>query len=256
MECVAAIPVRISSARVPRKALIEVDGRPLFWHVWQNVVRSNQFASVIVCTDSSVVAGQVKSWGGDVIMTPVTCRCGSERIAAVLDQLPGDRIVNVQADMLHVSNQLLEDLVSQMKARNADVVTPVYQIREPSDLFNPGIVKVAIGAQGRALYFSRHPVPFVRDLPRRQWLSGHQFYAHIGLYGFRRTALAAYSSLPEHPLEESEQLEQLRLLASGCLIETFVTTSVPVAINSLRDVHRVRAAVGQVPASLDASGVL
>lgn len=236
----AFIPARLGSTRLPGKVLAAIHGKPLIWHVWSRVSEAKSFDAVYVATDSEEVRNVVEGWGGKVFMTSPECRSGTERIASIIDQIDADFIVNVQGDEPLVSPVMLDDLVSTWKAQPSDLVTPVFPIHSPEEIFNPNLVKVARSDSGEALYFSRSPIPYVRDLPQAEWLQYQQHWGHVGVYGYRRDVLAAYLSLPVSKLEQMEQLEQLRFLNAGYRFMTFETDYRPVAVDVQSDLDRVR----------------
>jgi len=173
-------------------------------------------------------------------MTSPNCRSGTERIASILDGLKGQFILNVQGDEPFIDPVLLDALVERFANYGGDVVTPVYPIRELATLTNPAVVKVVRGADGRAWYFSRSPIPHVRGVPIEEWPARGLHWGHLGVYGYARSKLAVYATLPESPLEGIEALEQLRFLEAGWRIQTVETDYHVVAIDTLEDLIRAR----------------
>jgi len=155
--------------------LADIHGKPMLWHIWQRVQQVQSLKQVLVATDSVEVFRVVESWGGNVLMTNPDCRSGTERIASIIDRVDADCVLNVQGDEPLIDPRMLENLVASWSVVGGDLITPVFQIRAQSDLFNPNIVKVARGLDGRALYFSRSPIPYVRDLPPERWLEQQVF---------------------------------------------------------------------------------
>lgn len=240
MKTIAVIPARLESTRLPRKVLADIHGQPLIWHVWSRVSQAKNINTVYIATDSTEVQTVVENWGGQVLMTSPDCRSGTERIASCLDRLDADLILNVQGDEPLIDPVMLETLVQQWLSSEVDLVTPVYRITSLDELTDPNVVKVVCTESGTALYFSRSPVPFVRDCPIGEWLGQHTFWGHIGVYGYRRSALEAYSTLPISPLEQTERLEQLRFLAAGYRFQTVKTPYHPIAVDVPEDLDRVR----------------
>ena len=236
----ACIPARLASTRLPRKVLADINGKPLLWHVWNQVMKVSGLYQVYIATDSDEVRTQVESWGGKVLMTSPTCRSGTERVASTLDCIDGDLIFNVQGDEPLIDPQILELMVEVWKQKGGDIITPVYKITEVTDLFNPNVVKVVRGLDGQVMYFSRSPVPFVRDLETERWLEQGNFWAHVGVYGYTRKALADYLRLPVSPLESVEKLEQLRFLDAGYVIQSVETDYHPISVDTRADLERVR----------------
>lgn len=240
MSAIAVIPARLASTRFPRKVLADLHGRPLLWHVWRRTCQASSFSAVHVATDSLEVKEAVESWGGSALLTSPECRSGTERIASLLPCLEAELIVNVQGDEPLLDPAMLDLLVDAGLQPQVELVTPVYQITEACDLSNPNIVKVARAADGRALYFSRSPIPHRRGLPLERWLEGGEYWGHVGVYGYRRLVLEGYTRLPASPLEASEKLEQLRFLEAGYTFHTIETGYRPVAVDTPEDLERVR----------------
>jgi 3-deoxy-manno-octulosonate cytidylyltransferase (CMP-KDO synthetase) len=240
-ECVAIIPARLASTRLPGKVLIDIHGKPMLWHVWQRVCQARHIAAVYVATDSPEVQEAVKQWGGNALMTSPACCSGTERIASIIDTIAGDFVINVQGDEPLIAPAMLDKMIEYWHTMVCDLITPIYRITNLDDLQNPNIVKVARAANGRALYFSRSPIPHTRDYPQAHWLDRTAYWGHVGVYGYSRTILQEYPTLPEGALEVVEKLEQLRLLESGYHIQTIETNYHPVAIDTEADLQRVRA---------------
>lgn len=219
MKIACAIPARLESKRFPRKVLADVGGEPLVCHVWRQLSQIAWLDELCVVTDSTEVRDAVEQAGGRVLMSSPNCASGTERIWSVLDQIPGDVVINVQADQVYVSEDVLSSLVAALTETDADVATPIYRITSIETLFDPNRVKVVCGNGGRALYFSRSPIPYVRDVPREGWRRLHDYWGHSGIYAFRREVLQQYGDLPRSVLETVERLEQLRWLAGGWSIQ-------------------------------------
>ncbi len=219
MTAVVCIPARLASSRFPRKVLALLDGKPLLQHVYQNAQASRLAARTYILADSNEVRTVAEGFGATVLMTSPDCPSGTARIASALDRIEGDIIVNVQGDEPLLQAVVIDAMIERLQQGDAGVATPVVRITDPADLDNPNIVKVARTDSGRALYFSRSAIPHVRDVPRSEWLGCAQFWAHVGLYAYRRPVVAQYGALPEGRLEALERLEQLRLLEAGITID-------------------------------------
>lgn len=240
MYAVAVIPGRLGSTRLPRKVLSNIGGKPLIQHVWERVSQAQTIDDVLVATDSTEVADTVTAWGGKSWMTDSNCQSGTERIASILDELNADLVLNVQGDEPLVDPRMLDALVSKWMSAPCDLITPIYRITCTDDLSNPNVVKVARGQDGRALYFSRSPIPYVRDWPMVNWLEHQDFWGHIGVYGYRREVLEQYMSLPDSSVQQAESLEQLRFLDAGYTFQTVETTYRSVAVDTQEDLEKVR----------------
>lgn len=246
---VAVIPARLHSTRLPRKVLVEIDGKPMIRHVYERTLSARSINRVLIATDSDEVVRAVEQWGGEVAMTDTGLSSGTARIASIMDRIDAEIVVNVQGDQPLVEPELVDSLVQGFQNSTADIVTPVWQITHVSDLTDPGIAKVVRGNDGRALYFSRSPIPYVRDAPLVDWPKRATFWAQYGIYGFRRHVLERFNaSLPPSELEQAEKLEQLRFLEAGYTIYTLTTRFRQIAVDTAEDltrVHRILASRSQ-----------
>lgn len=240
MKVSVVIPARWKSERFPGKMLADLGGKPLLWHTWSRVCRMTRAQEVLVAVDDKKIFEEVQRWGGNAIMTDESCESGTERMFSILEKLKGDMILNVQGDECFVDPRLLDQLVEHWSIRKPDIITPVYKIRRREDLENPGNVKVVVAGNGRALYFSRSPVPYLRGVDMADWVDKQDFWWHLGIYGYRRDVLAAYKKLPKSSLEEMEKLEQLRYLEAGYAIEVFETNYHEIAVDTVDDLEKAR----------------
>ncbi len=240
IDAVAVLPVRIDSKRLPRKVLADLDGRPMLWHTWQQVIQAGCFVEVLVASDSPSIVELVSSWGGQAVQTQGDFRNGTERIASIVDRLNTSYIVNVQADMPLINGRVFHRLLSDWERAPEDVITPVYRLSTLHELCDPSVVKVVRTTHGRAIYFSRQPVPYLRDAPIDQWLEHASFWGHVGIYGFPRAALSQYLVCPPSMLELVENLEQLRFFETGISIVTSESNDPPLRIDTADDLMRAR----------------
>lgn len=214
------IPARLSSQRLPHKPLHDIAGRPLIEWVWRRVVAFGLFDTLVVATDSARVADVARAFGATVALTRDDHPSGTDRVAEVarLPEHAGfDTIVNVQGDEPFVRRDHLESAIGLVRDGGWDAGTVATPIRTVQEWREPSIVKVVRADDGGALYFSRAPVPFIRDTeqPGPDAFAQGLFLRHVGIYSYRRDALLRWVSLPEAPLERAERLEQLRPLAAG-----------------------------------------
>jgi 3-deoxy-manno-octulosonate cytidylyltransferase (CMP-KDO synthetase) len=232
------IPARLGSTRLARKPLVEIAGRTMIAHTYAVAVRA-RCGRVLVLTDAEEVADEVRSFGGEVLMTDARHESGTARIASVADQVSTSIVVNLQADAPLIDPRVLAEAADQAAACGAPVTMPVYRLTRDEDLVDPGIVKVVRAADGRALYCSRSPIPYVRDASAA-WAPGAKFFGHPGLYAYTADFLRAFPELPMSPLEDAEKLEQLRWLEAGLRIHTFEVEPQPKSIDTPGDLERVR----------------
>lgn len=232
----AIIPARLGSERLPRKPLQLLGGRPIVEWVWKQVVQFKVADHVAVATDSEEIAGICYAFGADVEMTSESHRSGTERVAEVSARHPDfDIVVNVQGDEPFVAESHVTEAV-RMVRNGFDVGTVGTPIGTLEAWRDPMAVKIALGANGRALYFSRAPIPFQRDRnPSPEDLVSNEYLRHIGVYAYTREALARWVLLPETRLENLEKLEQLRPLAAGMSFGVAAVSELSVGIDTQAD---------------------
>ncbi len=241
MTVIGVIPSRYASTRLPAKALIDIKGKPMVRRVYEQAKKASLVNRVVVATDDERIARVVRNFGGEVVMTSSDILSGSDRVAAVAEQIEGNIFVNIQGDEPLIDPRMIDQGVSILKNdSNVLAGTLVRRIEDPRDLQNPAIVKVVRDAHGDALYFTRSVVPFQRDeKDRSSWVLKTPYYKHIGLYVFRRDFLQEFSRLKQGPLEEAEKLEQLRILEAGYRIRTAVTEYDSIPVDTSDDVAKV-----------------
>ncbi len=241
MEIVAVIPARFASTRLPGKPLLSDTGRPLIQHVVEAARRSKSIERVIVATDDDRIAAAVSRFGGEFMMTSATHATGTDRVAEVAATLEGCRIVvNLQGDEPEISGETLDQVVALLEN---DPEVPMSTLATPiideSIYRDPSCVKVVRSSRGRALYFSRSPIPCHRDgLPQNPTPANPLAYLHLGLYAYRRDFLLNLNTLPHSPIEAAEKLEQLRVLEAGYPIAVGVVDEPSIGIDTPEDYAR------------------
>lgn len=240
-QIVGVIPARYASQRLPAKALVNLFGKPMVQRVYERASSAQLLNKVIVATDDRRIVEVVERFGGEALLTSVDIKSGSDRVAAVADQIAGDIFVNVQGDEPLIAPEMIDEAVRVvLDDEIAQVGTLAKRIETASDLINPNIVKVVIGEDGYALYFSRSAIPYIRGLADTStWLERHTFYKHIGLYVFRSEFLRQYSRMAESRLERAEKLEQLRILANGGRIKIGITEFDSIPVDTAEDAEKV-----------------
>lgn len=240
----AVIPARIGSERLPRKPLVPLAGRPLIEWVWRRARSFDVLDRVVVATDSAEVADVCRGFGAEAVLTAATHPSGTDRVAevALAEAYRGARVVvNVQGDEPFLEQDAVGAAVRMVDAGFdvGTVAAPVFTLEAWHD---PKIVKVVCGSGGRALYFSRAPVPFLRSgEPSTSALAAAPFLRHLGVYAYRPAALARWVAMPEGELERVEKLEQLRPLAAGLTIGVGVVARAEVGIDTPEDARRADA---------------
>ncbi len=242
MTVTAVIPARYASTRLPGKPLAEIDGRPMIQWVCERVGRASLVDAVIVATDDQRIFDAVSAFGGKVVMTAPDHPSGTDRLAEVAENLNSEIIVNVQGDEPLIEGAVIDAAIRPMvEGDSAPVATAATRIKSREDLLNPDVVKVVTDGAGYALYFSRSPIPFDRDVaPSSMDQDKRPFWKHIGLYVYRKDFLLQYSRLDRTPLEMREKLEQLRILEHGHRIRVVETAYDSLGVDSLEDLERIR----------------
>jgi 3-deoxy-manno-octulosonate cytidylyltransferase (CMP-KDO synthetase) len=237
----AIIPARFASSRFPGKPLVLIQGESMISRVVKQVSQSKMLSRVLVATDDQRIFDHVEQIGSQVVMTRGDHPSGTDRCAEVAAKFPEyDVIINVQGDEPFIQPQQIDLLAQTLLVKpESQIATLAKKITEHTDLFNPNIVKVVANRVGRAIYFSRHPIPFLRGQEQANWLEHHDFYKHIGLYGFRRATLLELAALQPTPLEKAESLEQLRWLEHGYPIEVGITELETIGVDMPEDLYRV-----------------
>ncbi|MCW5922012.1 MAG: 3-deoxy-manno-octulosonate cytidylyltransferase [Saprospiraceae bacterium] len=221
----AVIPARWASTRFPGKPLADIGGKTMIQRVCEQVARCGRVDKAVVATDDERIFEHVRSFGGEVMMTRAAHPSGTDRCAEVAGYFPQARwVLNVQGDEPFIQPEQI-DLLAEILASSArfPIATLAKKIETQEALLNPNVVKVVFSEKNGALYFSRHPIPFLRGVEERDWLEHHVFYKHIGLYGFRRATLLRLARLAPTSLERAESLEQLRWLEHGIRIAVGIT---------------------------------
>jgi 3-deoxy-manno-octulosonate cytidylyltransferase (CMP-KDO synthetase) len=236
-KAVAVIPARYESSRFPGKPLAQVAGRAMIERVFGRTKQANRIGRVVVATDDERIVAAVKAFGGEAVMTRRDHHVGTERVAEVAAHITAEIYVNVQGDEPLIDPEAIDALLAEMEEDPQILVaTPCSVIGQASEIMDPNVVKVVMDFDGNALYFSRAPIPWVRDTgthPTARHLK------HIGLYAFRREALLDFPTLPPGDLERLEQLEQLRWLENGYKIRVVECDYESVSVDVPADVARV-----------------
>ena len=257
MATLVVIPARYGSTRFPGKPLAALDGKPMIQHVYEGARGAQGIDEVVVATDDERIIRAVAAFGGTAVMTSSTCRSGSERAAEVARTRQASVVINVQGDEPLVHPDMLSPLASFLSQHQAvPMASLMTKLSRPEDVANPNIVKVVVDRDGFALYFSRAPIPHWRDSELRG--TGHgargtgnqnapppaprpppQHFKHLGIYGYQRHFLLQFPSLEPTPLEQAEQLEQLRALEHGYRIKLLETVHDTIGVDTPEDLKRV-----------------
>jgi len=238
----AVIPARLGSTRLPRKPLHIIAGRPLVEWVWRRVSAAECLDLVVIATDSEEIADHARSFGATVELTSPLHPSGTDRVAEVARRFPYrdfPLIVNVQGDEPFIETMHIAEAVRLVRDDGWDVGTVASPLRSREEWRAHSLVKVVRGDDGGALYFSRSPIPHVRDgEPAQTDFSTGEFLRHIGVYAYRSGALQSWVDLPESNLERLERLEQLRPLGAGLRIGVAVVPGAEAGVDTLEDAER------------------
>ena len=232
------IPARYGSSRFPGKPLVMLDRKPMIQHVYEQAAACLAVTEVLVATDDERIKQAVDRFGGRAVMVAGDYRTGTDRVAGVARMFGGDYFVNLQGDEIPLQADLLADLIEPFIKSDTGMGTLKRRIDSTEDVHNPSVVKVVTDHLGNALYFSRAPIPLVRDDPSRRAVGGLH-YIHLGLYMYRRDTLLKLASLPTGRLEEAEKLEQLRALEHGIAIRVWETKHASLRVDTPEDVESV-----------------
>lgn len=239
MKVLAIIPARYQSSRFPGKPLALLDGKPIVQHVYEAVAQ--HYPDTYVATDDERIFQCVTQFGGQALMTSPHHQSGTDRCREAYEQLGKDFdvVLNVQGDEPFIQVAQLEALTACFEHPHTQIATlikPYERSQSYEELANPNRPKVIINEAGKALYFSRSVIPYLRALPQEQWLAkGPTFYHHIGLYAYRPESLQRITQLLPSPLEQAESLEQLRWIEAGLHIHTAVTHIETIGIDTPED---------------------
>jgi 3-deoxy-manno-octulosonate cytidylyltransferase (CMP-KDO synthetase) len=238
---IGIIPARYASTRFPGKPLVDIAGKTMIQRVYEQAKKSSNIREVIVATDDARIEKTVKAFGGAVCMTSPGHQSGTDRCAEVLEKsgLKADAVINIQGDEPFIDPQQIDLVCACFNDDSVELATLVKRISSSEMLFNPNSPKVILDNDHNAIYFSRHPIPFMRGIGQTEWLNSHTFYQHIGIYGYRPETLRKITKLPVSLLEKAESLEQLRWIENGYKIRTATTTLETLAIDSPEDLTRI-----------------
>ena len=238
MKAVAVIPARYGSTRLPGKPLLDICGKPLIQRVWEVVAQVPNIDEIIVATDDDRIAKTVQDFGGKAMMTSTDCQSGSDRVREVAQSVDADVYVNVQGDEPLLVPSAIEKLLDVFTQDEDVLVATLCSPISREEAQSPNQVKVVCDHVGNALYFSRAPLPFVREANETT-----DYFGHIGIYAYRQNALCSFTSLPVSPLEQAEKLEQLRFLQAGISIRVLEVPRMGVGVDTQEDLERIRTVV-------------
>lgn len=230
------IPARYSSTRLPAKPLLLVKNKPIIQYVYEAAKQSKLASEVIVATDDERIKAAVENFNGKCEMTSAKHKCGSDRIAEIANRHPEfDYILNLQGDEPQITPEVIDLAIETLiKDDNTDISTLVRKITDTNQIENPNCVKCVFDKDYNALYFSRCPIPFARNKEEIP------YYAHIGIYGYKKDSLIKMTKLEQSGIEKQESLEQLRALFNGMKIKVAITDLNPTGIDTQEDYEKFK----------------
>jgi 3-deoxy-manno-octulosonate cytidylyltransferase (CMP-KDO synthetase) len=241
MKKVIVIPVRYASTRLPAKPLIEINGKPIIQWVYEKASGSRLKDRIIIATDDERILKAAIAFGAEAVMTSAACKSGTDRVYEAMVGQEGDIVINLQGDEPFIRADMVDTLFSAIEREGLNMATLCCPLKDDTELADPNTVKVVIDKDSFALYFSRSPIPFVRGQGRAP------LYKHIGIYGFERSFLEQFVFLGKSRLEETESLEQLRVLENGYKIKVLTTQYNGFGIDTEADLERARIALNKPP---------
>jgi 3-deoxy-manno-octulosonate cytidylyltransferase (CMP-KDO synthetase) len=249
MKALGVIPARLGSTRLSEKILRSLGGKPMIQHVWERAKEAKKLEDVFVATDDARIRECVEGFGGKAFMTRADHPNGTSRIAEVMSRFPQEIVINIQGDQPLVDPKALDEMVSIFeRSKDVEMLTLAVRMTDRASFENPNVVKVICDAAGDALYFSRAPIPFYQGKVDRAF----SFLKHLGVYGYRRDFLLQFVTWQPGILENTEKLEQLRVLERGRSIRVIETKYDFISVDTEEDLREVesrllRAGEGQLP---------
>jgi len=243
LQVVSVIPARYGSTRLLAKPLADIHGKTMIQWVYERTKRARGISRVIVATDDERIVSAVRKFGGDAMMTAPDIQSGTDRVWAVAQQVPGDVFVNVQGDEPLIEPSAIEAGLELVTSGRFTMATVMTRLKDEAELREPSVVKVLADKTDRAIYFSRHPIPYSRGpLPTMEPATGAEFVSrrHVGLYIYTRETLKRFSSLPPSALETAEVLEQLRAMDAGMPIGITEGDFTAIGVDTPEDLENVR----------------
>jgi 3-deoxy-manno-octulosonate cytidylyltransferase (CMP-KDO synthetase) len=243
MNVLGIIPARWASVRFPGKPLVKIGDKSMIQRVYEQSEKALKY--VVVATDDERIVEEVKTFGGQVVMTGENHQSGTDRCTEALNKFEAetgirfDIVVNIQGDEPFIQPEQITDVVNCFNDPNAEISTLIKKITDDDALFNPNNPKVILNSNNEAIYFSRSTIPYVMNCEQTEWLKKHTFYEHLGLYGYKSKVLRQITKLAPSSLEKSESLEQNRWLENGFKIKVAETDHENISIDTQEDLDQI-----------------
>jgi len=248
MKIIAIIPARYASSRFPAKVLVDINGKTMIERVFNQAKKATKLSDVFIATDNQLVFETVKKFTQNVLMTSDTHISGTDRIAEAAlilekNNVQFDFIINIQGDEPFIKPEQIDSLAEiLLENKGTQLATLVSKIKDSETLFDTNVVKAIFDVNHKAIYFSRNPIPFVRNADKNNmdsWLSEHTFYRHIGMYAYQKNVLQQITKLQPSTLELAESLEQLRWIENGFSIQVAITPYESIGIDTPQDLEKI-----------------
>lgn len=241
MKVLGVIPARYASSRFPGKPLADITGKPMIQRVYERCQLSKTLSSLVVATDDQRIFDAVIAFGGRAVMTREDHQSGTDRCFEALQKQNEhfEAVVNIQGDEPLINPEQIDQLVRLLERPGAEIATLAHQIRDANELQNPNVVKVVSSLNGKALYFSRYAIPYIRNQAGKNALNDFPFLKHIGLYAYKAAVLKAICTLPPSLLEKTESLEQLRWLENGYAVFVGLTEYQNIGVDTPDDLKKI-----------------
>jgi 3-deoxy-manno-octulosonate cytidylyltransferase (CMP-KDO synthetase) len=236
------IPARYASTRFPGKPLTLIKGKTMIQRVYEQALQCKRLTELVVATDDERIMTAIAGFGGKVVMTSANHNSGTERCKEVIDIIGKEKfeiIINIQGDEPFINPEQIEQVIECFKDKNTGIATLAKIMDDEDEINNPSVVKLVRNNTGGALYFSRFPIPYLRETGGKPDSKAFDYLKHIGIYGYRVKTLEAITNLPPSKLETAESLEQLRWLENGFPIHVALTDYNSFAIDTVEDLKRI-----------------
>ncbi len=244
MKIAGIIPARYASTRFPGKPLVDIQGKSMIKRVYEQCLKCPQLDAVVVATDDKRIYIEVNSFGGHAMMTSTSHQSGTDRCGEVIEKMEKqgetfDAVVNIQGDEPFIDPGQISKVALQLIDDKVQIATLIKKIDNDDEIFSPNVVKVVLANDGRALYFSRSTIPYLRGHEQKEWLGQQTFYKHVGIYGYQTEILKKVITLSRGNLELAESLEQLRWLENGFSVFAEETDFESIAIDTPEDLSKI-----------------
>lgn len=241
MRILGIIPARYASTRFEGKPLADIHGKSMIRRVYEQALKAKQLNKVVVATDDKRIEDEVLSFGGNVVMTKSTHPSGTDRCRETLEKIGEDfdAVVNIQGDEPFIDPEQIDQVASLISKQEIQIATLGKPIKSTDELFNPNVVKLIFDIHGNAIYFSRHPIPYLRGVEKENWVEKFHYHKHLGIYAYKSNILKQITELSVSTLEKAESLEQLRWLENGLKIKIGITNIEGFAIDTPDDLQKL-----------------